>query len=129
MHAEPVTFGLKLAVWYEETLRNIARMERAIETVSVGQISGAVGTFANIDPRIEEYVCEHLGLKPELVSTQVISRDHYNEYMTTLAIVATSLDKFMTEIRNLQRTEIFEVMEEFKKGQKGSSAMPTNVIQ
>lgn len=124
VHAEPVTFGLKLAVWYEETLRNIARMERAIETVSVGQISGAVGTFANIDPRIEEYVCEHLGLKPELVSTQVISRDHYNEYMTTMAIVATSLDKFMTEIRNLQRTEIFEVMEEFKKGQKGSSAMP-----
>ena len=118
VHAEPITFGLKLAVWYEEMLRNIARMERAIETVSVGQISGAVGTFANIDPRIEEYVCEHLGLKPELVSTQVISRDHYNEYMTTLAIVATSLEKFMTEIRNLQRTEIFEVMEEFKKGQK-----------
>ncbi|MGM9525559.1 MAG: lyase family protein, partial [Peptococcaceae bacterium] len=80
VHAEPITFGLKLAVWYEETLRNIERMERAIETVSVGQISGAVGTFANIDPRIEEYVCEHLGLKPELVSTQVISRDHYNEY-------------------------------------------------
>ena len=124
VHAEPITFGLKLAVWYEETLRNITRMERAIETISYGQISGAVGTFANIDPRIEEYVCEHLGLKPEPVSTQVISRDHYNEYMTTLAIVATSLEKFMTEIRNLQRTEIFEVMEEFKKGQKGSSAMP-----
>lgn len=124
VHAEPITFGLKLAVWYEETLRNITRMERAIETISYGQISGAVGTFANIDPRIEEYVCEHLGLKPEPVSTQVISRDHYNEYMTTLAIVATSLEKFMTEVRNLQRTEIFEVMEEFRKGQKGSSAMP-----
>ncbi len=124
VHAEPITFGLKLAVWYEETLRNIERMKRAIETVSVGQISGAVGTFANIDPRIEEYVCAHLGLVPEPVSTQVIPRDRYNEYMTTLAIVATSLDKFMTEIRNLQRTEIFEVMEEFKKGQKGSSAMP-----
>lgn len=124
VHAEPITFGLKVAVWYEETLRNIQRMEHAIETISYGQISGAVGTFANIDPRIEEYVCEHLDLKPELVSTQVVSRDHYNEYMTTLAIVATSLEKFMTEIRNLQRTEIFEVMEEFKKGQKGSSAMP-----
>lgn len=124
VHAEPITFGLKVAVWYEETLRNIERLERAIATVSVGQISGAVGTFANIDPRIEEYVCEHLELQPELVSTQVISRDRYNEYMTTLAVVATSLDKFMTEIRNLQRTEIFEVMEEFKKGQKGSSAMP-----
>ena len=124
VHAEPITFGLKLAVWYEETLRNIERMKRAIEAVSYGQISGAVGTFANIDPRIEEYVCEHLGIKPEPVSTQVVSRDHYNEYMTTMAICATSLDKFMTEIRNLQRTEIFEVMEEFRKGQKGSSAMP-----
>lgn len=124
VHAEPITFGLKLAVWYEETLRNIERMERAVKAVSVGQISGAVGTFANIDPKIEEYVCKHLGLSPEPVSTQVISRDHYNEYMTTLAIVATSLEKFMTEIRNLQRTEIFEVAEEFKKGQKGSSAMP-----
>ena len=124
VHAEPITFGLKVAVWYEETLRNIQRMEHAIETISHGQISGAVGTFANLDPRLEEYVCEHLGLKPELVSTQVVSRDHYNEYMTTLAIVATSLEKFMTEIRNLQRTEIYEVMEEFKKRQKGSSAMP-----
>lgn len=124
IHAEPVTFGLKLAVWYQETLRNIQRLERAIETISVGQISGAVGTFANIDPRIEAYVCEHLGLEAALVSTQVIQRDRYSEYMTTLAIVASSLDKFTTEIRNLQRTEIFEVMEEFSKGQKGSSAMP-----
>ena len=124
VHAEPITFGLKLAVWYEETLRNIERLEHAIENISAGQISGAVGTFANIAPRIEEYVCEHLGLKPEPVSTQVIARDRHTEYMMTLAIIATSLDKFMTEIRNLQRTEIFEVMEEFKKGQKGSSAMP-----
>lgn len=124
VHAEPITFGLKMAVWYEETLRNIERLERAIDGISVGQISGAVGTFANIDPRIEEYVCAHLGLRPDPVSTQVISRDRYNEYMTAMAIVATSLDKFTTEIRNLQRTEIFEVMEEFKKGQKGSSAMP-----
>lgn len=124
VHAEPITFGLKLAVWYEETLRNIARLEKAIENISYGQISGAVGTFANIDPRIEEYVCKHLGLKPEPVSTQVIPRDRHAEYMTTLALIATSLDKFTTEIRNLQRTEIFEVMEEFKKGQKGSSAMP-----
>ena len=124
VHAEPITFGLKMAVWYEETLRNIERLERAIEGISVGQISGAVGTFANIDPRIEEYVCEHLGLKPEPISTQVIARDRHTEYMTAMAIVATSLDKFTTEIRNLQRTEIFEVMEEFKKGQKGSSAMP-----
>lgn len=124
VHAEPVTFGLKMAVWYQETMRNIERLEHAIENISAGQISGAVGTFANIDPRVEEYVCEHLGLKPEPISTQVISRDRHNEYMTTLAIIATSLDKFMTEIRNLQRTEIFEVMEEFKKGQKGSSAMP-----
>ena len=124
VHAEPITFGLKLAVWYEETLRNIERLEHAIENISAGQISGAVGTFANIDPRIEEYVCEHLGLKPEPVSTQVIARDRHTEYMMTLAIIATSLDKFMTEIRNLQRTEIFEVMEEYKKGQKGSSAMP-----
>ena len=124
VHAEPITFGLKMAVWYQETLRNIERLERAIEGISVGQISGAVGTFANIDPRIEEYVCEQLGLKPEAISTQVIARDRHTEYLTTLAIIATSLDKFTTEIRNLQRTEIFEVMEEFKKGQKGSSAMP-----
>ncbi|NLT95633.1 MAG: adenylosuccinate lyase [Clostridia bacterium] len=124
VHAEPITFGLKMAMWYTETLRNIKRMEKAIETISVGQISGAVGTFANIDPRVEEYVCEKLGLKPAEVSTQIIQRDRHAEYLTTLAVIASSLDKFATEIRNLQRTEIFEVMEEFAAGQKGSSAMP-----
>lgn len=124
VHAEPITFGLKMAMWYTETLRNIKRMEKVIETISVGQISGAVGTFANIDPRVEEYVCEKLGLKPAEVSTQIIQRDRHAEYLTTLAVIASSLDKFATEIRNLQRTEIFEVMEEFAAGQKGSSAMP-----
>lgn len=124
VHAEPVTFGLKMAMWYTETQRNIKRMEKAIENISVGKISGAVGTFANIDPRIEEYVCEKLGLKPAEVSTQIIQRDRHAEYLTTLAVIASSLDKFATEIRNLQRTEVFEVMEEFTKGQKGSSAMP-----
>ncbi len=124
VHAEPTTFGLKMAMWYTENERNIERMQRAIEVVSVGQISGAVGTFANIDPRVEEYVCEHLGLKPALVSTQVIQRDRHAEFVTTLALIATSLDKFATEIRHLQKTEVFEVMEDFAKGQKGSSAMP-----
>ncbi|MDK2823814.1 MAG: adenylosuccinate lyase [Clostridia bacterium] len=124
VHAEPVTFGLKMAMWYTETQRNIKRIEKAIENISVGKISGAVGTFANIDPRIEEYVCEKLGLKPAEVSTQIIQRDRHAEYLTTLAVIASSLDKFATEIRNLQRTEVFEVMEEFTKGQKGSSAMP-----
>ena len=124
VHAEPVTFGLKMATWYTETERNIARMEKAIEVISVGKISGAVGTFANIDPRVEEFVCERLGLDSAPVSTQIIQRDRHAEYLTTLAVIASSLDKFGTEIRNLQRTEVFEVMEEFTKGQKGSSAMP-----
>lgn len=124
IHAEPTTFGLKMAMWYTENERNIQRLKRAIEIVSVGQISGAVGTFANIDPRVEEYVCEHLDLKPALVSTQVIQRDRHAEFLTTLAIIGTSLDKFATEIRHLQKTEVFEVMEDFAKGQKGSSAMP-----
>lgn len=124
IHAEPVTFGLKMAVWYTETERSITRMEQAIETISVGAISGAVGTFANIDPRIEEYVCEKLSLNPAKVSTQIIQRDRHAEYMLTLAVIASSLDKFATEIRGLQKSETFEVMEEFSKGQKGSSAMP-----
>ncbi len=124
VHAEPVTFGLKMAVWYTETERAIERMKHAIETVSVGAISGAVGTFANIDPRIEEYVCDKLNLKPAQVSTQIIQRDRHAEYMLTLAVIASSLDKFATEIRGLQKSETFEVMEEFTKGQKGSSAMP-----
>lgn len=124
VHAEPITFGLKMAVWYTETQRAIRRMEQAIETISVGAISGAVGTFANIEPEIEEYVCEKLNLKPAQISTQIIQRDRHAEYMLTLASVASSLDKFATEIRGLQKTETFEVMEEFTKGQKGSSAMP-----
>lgn len=124
VHAEPVTFGLKLAMWYTEMCRQRERLVRAIDNVSVGAISGAVGTFANIDPQIEAYVCEHLSLRPETVSTQIIQRDHHLEYMMALANIATSLEKFATEIRNLQRTEIAELQESFAKGQKGSSAMP-----
>jgi adenylosuccinate lyase len=124
VHAEPITFGLKMALWYTETQRNLERMERAKETISVGKISGAVGTFANSDPRVEQYVCERLGLKPAPVSTQVIQRDRHAEFLTTLALIAGSLDKFATEIRSLQRTEILEAEEYFEKGQKGSSAMP-----
>ncbi len=124
IHAEPVTFGLKMAGWYTEIERSIVRMEQAVETISVGAISGAVGTFANIDPRIEAYVCKKLSLTPAAVSTQIIQRDRHAHYMLTLAVVASSLDKFATEIRSLQKSETFEVMEEFTKGQKGSSAMP-----
>lgn len=124
VHAEPVTFGLKMALWYRENLRNIARLKEAIETISVGQISGAVGTFANVPPQVEEYVCEKLDLKPALVSTQIIQRDRHAHFVATLAIIASSLDKFATEIRHLQRTEVLEVEEPFRKGQKGSSAMP-----
>ena len=124
IHAEPVTFGLKLALWYTETERNIRRMEIARESISVGKISGAVGTFANIDPQVEEFVCERLGLRPATISTQIVQRDRHAEFMTTLALIASSLEKFATEIRNLQRTDILEVEEMFAKGQKGSSAMP-----
>lgn len=124
IHAEPLTFGLKLAVWYTEMNRQLERLDRAIESVSVGAISGAVGTFANIDPRIEAYVCEHLELRPEPISTQIIQRDHHLEMMMALGNIATSLEKFATEIRSLQRTEMGEVLEAFTKGQKGSSAMP-----
>ncbi|MBI2430153.1 MAG: adenylosuccinate lyase [Ignavibacteriales bacterium] len=124
IHAEPTTFGLKLALWFDETRRNIVRLRRAIETVSVGQISGAVGTFAHLSPKVEEYVCEKLGLTPAPVSTQVIQRDRHAEFLTTLAVIGSSLDKFATEIRHLQRTEVLEAEEYFSKGQKGSSAMP-----
>jgi len=124
IHAEPITFGLKMAIWYTETERNLARMLRARATVSYGKISGAVGTFANLDPFVEQYVCAKLGLKPAPVSTQIIQRDRHAEFLTTLAIIASSLDKFATEIRSLQRTEILEAEEFFEKGQKGSSAMP-----
>ncbi len=124
VHAEPITFGLKMALWTMETDRNITRLRDARSTVAVGKISGAVGTFANIDPKVEEYVCRRLDLKPALVSTQIIQRDRHAEFLTTLAIVGSSLEKFATEIRNLQRTDILEVEESFGKGQKGSSAMP-----
>jgi adenylosuccinate lyase len=124
IHAEPITFGLKLAIWYAEMQRNRERMVRARDVVSVGKISGAVGTFSFIDPSIEAYVCEKLGLKPAPVSSQILQRDRHAEYFTTLAIIASSIDKFAQEIRLLQRTEVREAEEYFSPGQKGSSAMP-----
>lgn len=124
VHAEPITFGLKMLLWVAETDRNIVRMERAIEVVSAGKISGAVGTYANIDPRVEEHVCKSLGLKPSPISTQVLQRDRHAEYLSAIAVIGSSLDKFATEIRTMQRTEILEAEEYFAKGQKGSSAMP-----
>jgi len=124
IHAEPTTFGLKLALWYDETRRNIVRLTRALETISVGQISGAVGTYEHLDPFVEKYVCGKLGLRPAPVSTQILQRDRHAEFMTTLAVIGSSLEKFATEIRHLQRTEVLEAEEYFSKGQKGSSAMP-----
>lgn len=124
IHAEPVTFGIKMALWYDEMRRNLRRMEAARETVAYGKISGAVGTFANIDPKVEEYVCKKAGLKPAPCSTQVIQRDRHAEFFSALAIIASSIEKFAVEIRHLQRTEVLEAEEFFSKGQKGSSAMP-----
>lgn len=124
VHAEPTTFGLKMALWLEETRRNTERLRAACNNISVGKISGAVGTFANIDPCVEEYVCEKLGLKPATVSTQIIQRDRHAEFMNALALSACSLEKFATEIRALQKTEVREVEEPFTEKQKGSSAMP-----
>ncbi len=124
MHAEPITFGLKLAVWYAEMNRNLTRLEQALDVISYGKISGAVGTFANIPPQIEEYVCSQLGLKPAEISTQIIQRDRHAQYFTALAILAGSIEKIAVEIRHLQRTEVGEVEEAFAPGQKGSSAMP-----
>ncbi len=124
IHAEPTTFGLKLALYHQETVRNIDRMKRAIDVVAHGQISGAVGTFEHLSPAVEEYVCERLGLKPDPVSTQVIQRDRHAEYMATLGVIAATLEQFATEIRHLQRTEVLEAEEFFSQGQKGSSAMP-----
>lgn len=124
VHAEPTTFGLKLAGWVAELDRDIARLETAIADVGVGAISGAVGTYATIDPRVEAYVCDKLGLRVETVSTQIIARDHHLAFLMALGMLATSLERFATELRNLQRTEIAEVREDFSKGQKGSSAMP-----
>ncbi|GEC93628.1 MULTISPECIES: adenylosuccinate lyase [Brevibacillus] len=124
VHAEPTTFGLKLALWHEEMKRNLARFQAAKKEVAYGKISGAVGTYANIDPFVEAYVCEKLGLSAAPISTQTLQRDRHAEYMATLALIATSLEKFATEIRGLQKSEMREVEEAFAKGQKGSSAMP-----
>ena len=124
IHAEPTTFGLKLAMWLMEVQRAKERLVRAREVASFGKLSGAVGTFANVPPQVEEYVCAKLGLKPEPISTQIIQRDRHAEYLAVLGIVGSSLDKFATEIRHLQRTEVREAEEPFGEGQKGSSAMP-----
>ena len=124
IHAEPITFGLKLAVWYSDSLRNITRLKSAIENIAYGQISGAVGTYDHLDPFVEEYVCKKLMLKPAPISTQIIQRDRHAEFLNTLAVIAACLEKIAMEIRHLQRTEVLEVEEPFGKGQKGSSAMP-----
>lgn len=124
IHAEPTTMGLKFALWFEETKRNILRLKNAIDSISVGQISGAVGTFEHLSPEVEEYVCDKLGLKPAPVSTQVIQRDRHAEFLSVLAIIGATLEKISIEIRHLQRTEVLEAEEFFSKGQKGSSAMP-----
>ena len=124
IHAEPITFGLKMALWYTEMARNRERMIRAREVISAGKLAGAVGTFSFVDPSVETYVCQKLGLKPAEVSSQIVQRDRHAEYFTTLAIIASSIDKFAQEVRLLQRTEVREAEEFFSPGQKGSSAMP-----
>ena len=124
VHAEPTTFGLKLGLWYEEMKRNLQRFNDAAYGVEFGKLSGAVGTYANIDPFVEKYVCEHLGLTPAPLSTQTLQRDRHAAYVSALALIATSIEKFATEIRGLQKTETREVEEFFRKGQTGSSAMP-----
>ena len=124
VHAEPTTFGLKLALWYSEMKRHIDRFEHAAKGVEAGKISGAVGTFANIPPFVEKYVCDKLGTRPQEISTQVLPRDLHAEYVSAIALIATSVEKFATEIRGLQKSETREVEEGFAKGQKGSSAMP-----
>jgi len=124
IHAEPTSFGLTFALWYDEMRRNRERLRKAREMVAVGKISGAVGAFAHLDPQVEEKVCERLNLKAAPVSTQIIQRDNYADYLCTLAIIASSLDKFALQIRHWQRTEVREAQEKFKQGQKGSSAMP-----
>ncbi|MEE6684668.1 adenylosuccinate lyase [Limosilactobacillus fermentum] len=124
IHAEPTTFGLKLARWYSEMKRNQERFEHAAKGVEAGKISGAVGTFAEVDPQVEAYVCQKLGLRPQEISTQVLPRDLHAEYVAAIALVGTALENMATEVRSLQRTEIHEVEEHFAKGQKGSSAMP-----
>ena len=124
VHAEPTTFGLKLALWYEEMKRNLDRFKQAAEGVEFGKISGAVGTYANINPFVEQYVCEKLGIGRAPISTQTLQRDRHAHYMSTIALIATSIEKFAVEVRGLQKSETREVEEFFAKGQKGSSAMP-----
>jgi adenylosuccinate lyase len=124
VHAEPITFGLKLALWYQEMARHLSRFRKAVDDICVGQISGAVGTFAQISPKVEAYVCRRSGLKPAPISNQIIQRDRHAYYFATLAIIASSLEKFAVEVRHLQRTEVQEAEEPFTEGQKGSSAMP-----
>mgnify|MGYP002560990013 CR=1 FL=1 len=124
VHAEPTTLGLKFALWYAEMQRNLERMEHAHKITRVGKISGAVGTYANVDPFVEKYVCEQMGLEPSPISTQVLQRDRYAELLSVIAITGCSLEKFATEVRGLQKTELREVEEPFRAGQKGSSAMP-----
>jgi len=124
IHAEPITFGLKLALWYAEIVRDLERLAAAIKTISVGKVSGAVGTYQHLDPSVERYVCTKLGLQPAPISTQILQRDRHAEFMNTLALCGCSLEKFATEIRHLQKTEVLEAEEYFSKGQKGSSAMP-----
>lgn len=124
VHAEPTTFGLKLLLWYAETLRNIDRMKHAAENMRVGKLSGAVGTYADIDPYVEEYVCKKMGLRREDIATQVVQRDHHAEYVATLAVIASTLSQIALEVRHLQRTEVREAEEYFSPKQKGSSAMP-----
>ncbi|ROL56541.1 adenylosuccinate lyase [Bacteroidetes/Chlorobi group bacterium Naka2016] len=124
VHAEPITFGLKFALWFDECQRNIKRLENAIEEISYGKISGAVGTYEHIPQFVEEYVCKKLNLKPSPISTQVIQRDRHAFYISTLGLIASMLEKIATEIRHLQRTEVLEAEEYFSQGQKGSSAMP-----
>ena len=124
VHAEPITFGFKMAIFFEETKRNIERMEQARENISVGKISGAVGTFSNLEPQVEDYVCKKLKLKPAPISNQILQRDRHAQYLAAIAITGATLEKLATEIRGLQRTEILEAEEYFSKNQKGSSAMP-----
>ena len=124
VHAEPTTFGLKMALWHEEMKRNLERFDAAAKVIEAGKLSGAVGTYANIDPFVESYVCDKLGLTPASVSTQTLQRDRHAQYVATLSLIGASIEKFAVEIRNLQKTEVREVEEFFAKGQKGSSAMP-----
>ncbi len=124
IHAEPTSFGLKYALWYEEAKRNLHRLKEAISIISVGQFSGAVGNYAHLDPQVEHLACQYLELHPAEVSTQVIQRDRHAQFMHSLALISSLLEKIALEIRHLQRTEVLEVEENFSSGQKGSSAMP-----